>query len=100
MPREVPALDPGQVELIAEVLSRWGEVHPRPEMPIIQLADGSELTPRDISAAVRGPDSRRGRLLFRVFAVALVDDGVEPSESLERMLTDFERDADEWERAR
>ena len=61
---------------------------------MIQLADGSELTPRDIARAVLEPDSVHGALLYRVFAAGLVADDVERPEPLEAILEDFQRDAD------
>jgi hypothetical protein len=62
----------------------------------VRGADGSELTPRDIGHAVKSPTPRKGQLIFRVFAAALVDDEVERQESLQEILRDFERDAAEW----
>ena len=97
MTRDLPPLGPEERKRIAGVLSYWGRSHPKRETPIIQLANGSELTPLDIALAVEEGDALRGQLLFRVFAAGLLDDGVEPPESLDEILADFERDAAEWE---
>jgi hypothetical protein len=96
MPQNVPALNEGQRSLIAKTLNEWAKYHPRPMLPIIQLADGSELTPSNIANAVAEPDSYRGRLVYRVFAAGLIEDDVEPPETLEDILSDYRRDIEIW----
>lgn len=93
MALSAPELSKEQRRAIENTLARWAEVHPRPDAPIIQLADGSELTPRTIAIAVQDPDSERGQLMFRVFATGLIADDVEEPETLEQILADFTGDA-------
>jgi hypothetical protein len=97
MPRDVPALSESQRRRIAETLKLWAEHHPHPDLPVIQLADGSELTPRDMAHSVNEPDSQRGLLLYRVFAVGLIKDDVEPPETLEEILSDYWVDIRNWQ---
>lgn len=78
------------------VLGVWGEAHPQPHTPLIQLADGSELTPAEIGQAASAMEGRYGRLIYRLFAAAMIDDKVEPFESLAEILADFERDTALW----
>jgi hypothetical protein len=96
MPRDVPPLSEAERSLITKTLVEWASTHPRPAAPIIQLADASELSPVDIANAVAEPKSRRGQFIFRVFAAGLIEDPVEPPESLETILSDFRADIDRW----
>ena len=98
MPREVPNLSNEQRVQIAETLRPWAESHPYPDSPLIQLADGSELSPRDMARAVAEPDSQKGSLLYRVFAAGTIEDDVERPESLEEILAPFQRDTEVWQR--
>ena|ERR1700760_2627931 len=97
MSQDVPILSESQRRLIAETLKLWAEHHPYPDLPVIQLADGSELTPRDIAHSINEPDSRRGILLYRVFAVGLIKDEIEPPETLEEILSDYLVDIRNWQ---
>jgi hypothetical protein len=97
---EFPGLTESQRHQIEQTLKVWANVHPCPDLPVIQLADGSELTPRDMAAAVADPESRRGRLLYRVFAKGLIDDGIEPPETLDGILADYWRDVENWDHDR
>jgi hypothetical protein len=94
--REVPTLSRSQREAIRSTVVRWAAVHPKPDRPIIQLADGSEASPRDMAQAVGHPESRLGRYIFRVFAVGLIPDEIEEPETLQQMLDDFGRDIELW----
>ena len=96
MPQDVPSLSESQRLRIAETMRAWAESHPSRNLPIIQLADGSELTPLDMAVAAAEPDSRRGRLLYRVFAAGLIEDKIEPLETLEDILLDYWRDVESW----
>ena len=96
MPQDVPDLSSDQREQITSVLSRWAEFHPRADLPLIQLLDGSELTPRDLAAAAREPSSERGALIFRVFAAGLIPTQLDEPQELETILAAFARDIDEW----
>src|ERR1700730_4930860 len=96
MPREVPSLNGSQVSLIVKTLTTWAENHPYPNLPIAQSVDGSELTPANMASAAAEPTSPRGRLLFSLFAAGLIEDGVEPPETLEQILSDYWRDIDYW----
>jgi hypothetical protein len=96
MPRDVPDLNEAEWNRIVEVLAIWGEVHPRRDLPLIQLLDGSELTPADIGRAVTDPESPHGQLLYRVFATTKIEDDRSPPEPLDEVLLDFERDARAW----
>jgi hypothetical protein len=99
MPQDVPPLTAAQRAQVTEALSLWAENHPYRDLPIIQLADGSELTPRDMAIAASEPESQRGRLLYRVFATALIPDEVESAETLEEILIDYRRDIEFWRTA-
>src|SRR5438034_10065064 len=96
MPRDVPDLERSQREAIVTTLVRWAEAHPRRDIPLIQFADGSEMTPRDIARALVESESPRGQMLFRVFAAGLIEDNVEPHESLGQIPADFRRDTERW----
>jgi hypothetical protein len=96
MPREVPYLNDEQRGRIVETLGAWASVHPRRNLPIVGLADGSELTPLDMANAVADPDSPRGQHLFRVFAAGLIDDDVETPETLDQILDDYRLDTLRW----
>lgn len=96
MARNVPELTEAQRKTIAATLYDWAKAHPRPDLPIIQLGDQSELTPRDIANAAAEPDSPRGRMLLRVFAIGLMADDAEPRETLEQILSDFVSDEKYW----
>ncbi|MBC9729676.1 hypothetical protein [Streptomyces sp. TRM68367] len=96
MPYKVQELTESERQRIAETLSRWAAVHPRRNLPIIALADGTELTPAGMAEAVASPGSPHGEYLFRSFAVALTADDVEEPEDLDTILADYERDADQW----
>ena len=93
MPRDVRPLDDEQRYRLAEALSYWAEVHPRADVALIQVAYGSELTPRDLAAAAREPDSPRGRLVLRVYEVALYGDH-RAEIDFERLLDVYRADAD------
>jgi hypothetical protein len=97
MPQDVPQLEPSQIDEIRNVLRRWGSAHPRRHDPLIRLADGSELTPAEISRAVRDPRSPIGALLLRVIAFGVVEDHVSAGRSVEDVLAAYRRDLDEWE---
>jgi hypothetical protein len=96
VPQEVPTLTSDQRERISSVLSIWAEFHPRPALPLIQLADGSELTPRDLAEAAQEPASERGSMIYRVFACGLIPTQLDEPQDLESILAAFERDVDEW----
>lgn len=95
MPRDVRPLDDEQQYRLADALSDWAELHPRPDLALIQVADGSELTPRDLAAAVREPASPRGRLVLRVYAVALYGDDRREID-FEELLSVYRADAERW----
>jgi hypothetical protein len=97
MPRDVPFLNSDQRNEIAETLRAWAASHPRAESPLIQLADGSELSPLDMARAVEEPDSPRGALLYRVFAAGTIEDEVERPETLDEILTDYRKDTATWQ---
>ena len=98
MPRDVPFLNPDQRTLIAETLRAWAASHPRAESPLIQLADGSELSPLDMAGrAVEEPDSPRGAFLYRVFAAGTIEDNMERPETLEEILADYRKDTEIWQ---
>jgi hypothetical protein len=96
MPREVPYLNDEERERIVETLTAWARVHPRRNLPIVGLADGSELTPQDMANAVADPNSPRGQHLFRVFATGLIADEVERPETLDEILDDYRKDTARW----
>ncbi len=96
MPRDVPSLNAAQRQQIAETLHAWAEVHPRRDLPIVALMDGSELTPLEMADAVGNPNSPRGQLLLRVFAAGLIPDNVERPETLEEILSDYQEDTRRW----
>lgn len=64
---------------------------------MLEVADGSQLTPRTIAAAARAPDSRTGALIYAMFGLAVEDKTRGPHE-LEQILTVFDRDAERWSR--
>jgi len=97
MPRDVPFLNADERTQIAETLRAWAASHPRAESPLIQLADGSELSPLDMARAVQEPDSPRGAFLYRVFAAGTIEDEVERPETLEEILADYRKDTETWE---
>lgn len=78
------------------VLVVWGEVHPRRHVPVLQLGDGRELTPAEISRAASDPESWVAGLLRRAFAASQLDDEISPAEPLDEILLDFELDLSEW----
>jgi hypothetical protein len=39
MSRDVPELGDAEWERIAETLAAWSQAHPRPHLPVVQLAD-------------------------------------------------------------
>jgi hypothetical protein len=96
MPRDVPDLSDAEWGRIVEVLAIWGEIHPRRHLPLIQLVDGSELTPADIGRAITDRESPQGQLLYRVFATTKIEDDRLPPEPLDEVLADFERDTRAW----
>ena len=93
MARSLPDLTQEERSAIARTLARWAEMHPRPDIPIAQLLDGSELTPRSMADAVQDPNSTRGQFIFRVFAAGLIEDASGESETLDQILADFVLDA-------
>jgi hypothetical protein len=95
LPRGV-RLDEGQRRQIAEALHAWAEVHPRRDLPVVALIDGSELTPIEMARAAEEPESPRGQHLLRVFAAGLIADDVEEPETLEQILSDYWRDTYRW----
>jgi hypothetical protein len=97
--RELPELSSSQRRAIALTVIRWAEAHPRPDTPIVQLVDNTELTPQDMARALVDEASSRGQLLYRVFAAGLIKDSVEEPEALEEILSDFERDIERWSAA-
>jgi hypothetical protein len=96
MPQDVPPLEPRQQALLAETLGAWAEVHPRRHLPLIQLADDSELTPIDLAHAAAEPDSSHGQLIQRVFSNGLRGDTSEPQRPLEQILGAYRRDTERW----
>jgi hypothetical protein len=96
VPQDVPELSSAQRKEIASVLSMWAEVHPRADLPLISLLDGSELTPRDLAAAAREPTSQRGALIYRVFAAGLIPTELDEPHDLETILAAFYRDIERW----
>jgi DNA-directed RNA polymerase specialized sigma24 family protein len=96
MAAEEPSLTDDERERVRSVLLFWAEVHPRPDRPVIQLADGSELTPRDIGRAMVEPRSRYESTLFRVFALTQREEPEVPRISLDVALGVFARDAERW----
>ena len=95
LPRRV-RLGEGEQLQIAETLLAWAEVHPHPDLPVVALIDGSELTPMDMARAAAEPDSPRGQHLLRVFAAGLIADDVEEPETLEQILNDYWQDTNRW----
>jgi hypothetical protein len=67
---------------------------------LIQLADGSELTPIDLAYGAAEPDSRVGRLIQRVFSNGLREDTAEPQRSLDEILGAYRRDTERWRERR
>jgi hypothetical protein len=100
MPRFAVHLDESQQRQIAEALQAWAEVHPRQDLPVVSLIDGSELTPIDMARAAAEPNSPRGQHLMRVFAAGLIDDDFEKPETLEEILSDFWHDTRQWREGR
>lgn len=96
MSRDVPRLSDADWRRIAEALVAWSEAHPRPHLPVVQLADTSELTPFDIGLAIRDIESGPGQLLYRVFAASQIDEDSAPAEPIDEILADFERDTRAW----
>lgn len=72
--------------VITQTLALWAEAHPRRDLPVVQLGDGSELTPRDIG------DDRRAQL-----TLCLLEEPGVPSISLDDALGVFRADANRWE---
>lgn len=97
MAREVPPLGNKQWSRIIDVMVAWSEAHPRAHLPVLQLGDGSELTPTDIGRAVTDSDSWIAQLFYRAFAVSQLDDPYAPAEPLDEILLDFELDTHEWQ---
>jgi hypothetical protein len=97
MPRDVPKLSGQEREEIARTLAEWADAHPHPDIPLIALVEGTDLSPREIAAAVQDPESRTGRMLYRVFATALIEDEVEKPESLQEILSDFRHDTESFQ---
>jgi hypothetical protein len=97
MPLDVPFLNADQRTQIAETLRAWAASHPQAASPLIQLADGSELSPLDMARAVEEPDSPRGAFLYRVFAAGTIKDEVERPETLEEILADYRNDTETWQ---
>jgi hypothetical protein len=98
--REVPHLSEDQRRHISDALHSWADVHPRRDLPIVALIDGSELTPLDMARAVDDPQSPRGQHVLRVFAAGLIDDDVEAPETLDEILEYFWKDAARWREGR
>lgn len=103
MPRDVPPLAHSQQAILAETLAAWAEVHPRRYIALIQLADGSELTPEDIARAAAEPDTRDGQMIGRVFSNGIHGDpsGIhadrdDPDRALEQILGAYIRDTERW----
>lgn len=97
MPRDFQPLQGDSRELIAETLGRWAKAHPHSDRPVVQLLDGSELSPLDLADLAAHPTTQRGEFLMRMFAVGLVEDqGQEEQVQLVEVLADFERDIAEW----
>jgi hypothetical protein len=96
MSRDVPSLSDADWRRITEVLAAWSEAHPRPHVPVVQLADSSELTPFDIGVAITDIESRPGQLLYRVFAASQIEDDFARAEPIDEILADFEQDTRAW----
>ena len=95
---------------VAAVLREWGALHPVPDAPVLAVAAGAEITPREIAAAmdnvlvsgaevpVELPDT--AKTLYMLFNVAMFGEpdlefGEEP-ETLDNILQDFKRDIESW----
>lgn len=113
MAREVPLIDLEECARVAETLRRWGKLHPIPDDPVIQLGDGMEITPRDISEALTEVSSvtlesgpRTAIVIWKLFSVSVntssessaFDGGPieEAQTTLDEVLHDFKRDIDLW----
>jgi len=115
MAREVPLISRDNFSQIAVTLKLWGKLHPTPDTPVILLADGTELSPRDIEEAMANFSSsdlkeerRNTKVIWKLFSVALhrpketlldsrfaLDDDSEP---LSAILGDFKQDIVSWSR--
>src|SRR5260370_29508454 len=96
MAHEIHPLSLNQRQAIQATVVRWATVHPDPDRPIIHLADGSEVSPRDIAQAIIHPQSQLGSYLYRVLAVGLVPDEIEEPQTLEKILDAFRKDTEIW----
>jgi hypothetical protein len=95
---EFPELDPETFDRIRHAVQRWASVHPSPEVPVLVMLDGSEMTPQDIADALELPDTPRGRTLYRMFSITVAG----PEETrmpVDDIVTHFEFDIARWREA-
>lgn len=85
---------------IAKTLQWWAEVHPRRDQPVLERADGSQLTPRTIATAVRYPGSPIGEPIFEMFALGMADTRRDGPRDLDQVLQVFIADAQRWSEER
>lgn len=96
MPK-APELTEDQKRQVAETLTRWASLHPHADEPLIVLPGmGRTLSPREMAEAAHQPDTKMGQLVYRLFAIGIMPDEVEPPETLDQILADFRKDADMW----
>jgi hypothetical protein len=100
MAQEIRPLSRSQRQTIQTTVVSWAAVHPDPDRPIILLADGSEVSPRDIAQAVVHPESPLGRYFYRVFAVGLITDEIDGPQTLDQILSAFRKDTEIWTHGR
>jgi hypothetical protein len=93
---DFPVLEPDQEKRISELAHEWARLHPAPEVPVLLMMDGSELTPRSIADAFDYPDTPRGQTVRRMFAVALHSPEKRMILSFDEILSHFEHDISMW----
>jgi hypothetical protein len=94
---EFPPLGPDELEQIRRVAREWAHVHPEPETPIIELLDGSVMTPVDIARTLDDPQSRNGQTVLGMFAIRL--NGFQDYggvASIDEVLKPFRNDISAW----
>ncbi len=96
---EFPDLAADEISRIRFAVREWARFHPSPETPVLQMLDGSVMTPRDIADGLDEVDTPRGRTIYRMFAVIIR--GAKESEALtlSQVLAPFEADLAAWRRS-
>lgn len=91
MPK-VPPLTETQIKKLAETLTRWASVHPRPDEPL-----DYGYSPRQIAKGMANPDPNAVQSFYRFFSTGIMMDPYDPRpQTLDQILAFYKREANGW----